>query len=174
MVSLYMGEKRNSRLIPRLKRCRFAKGFACMCFQSPSGLVNEAYLRLIGDQKFDHRGHFFAAAAEAMRRILVEAARRRGRLKRGGNRARVELDDVAAEMPDADSNLVDLDEALTRLEAIHAEAAAVAKLRHFVGLTIEQAAEAQGISVRSANRNWAFAKAWLFKELGGISKSAGE
>ena len=113
-----------------------------MCFQSPSGLVNEAYLRLIGDQKFDHRGHFFAAAAEAMRRILVEAARRRGRLKRGGNRARVELDDVAAEMPDADSNLVDLDEALTRLEAIHAEAAGVAKLRHFVGLTIEQAAEA--------------------------------
>ena len=131
-----------------------------------TALVHEAYLRLIGDQKFEHRGHFFAAAAEAMRRILVESARRRGRLKRGGGRARVELDGVAAEAPNADSDLVDLDEALTRLEAIQPEAAAVAKLRHFVGLTIEQAAEAQGVSVRKANRDWGVRQSLAVQRIG--------
>src|SRR6478736_621330 len=128
-----------------------------------TALVNEAYLRLVGDQRFDHRGHFFAAAAEAMRRILVESARKRNRLKRGGGRARVGLDGVAAGAPEADADLIDLDDALTRLEAAHPDAAGVVKLRHFAGLTIEEAAAALGVSVRTANRNWAFARAWLFK-----------
>ena len=138
-----------------------------------TALVHEAYLRLVGPgdaPRWDHRGHFFAAAAEAMRRILVDAARKRGRLKRGGDRARVDLDGaVAAGTPEADADLVDLDAALTRLEALHPDEAGVVKLRHFAGLTIEEAAAALGVSVRTANRHWAFARAWLFKELGGAA-----
>jgi RNA polymerase sigma factor (TIGR02999 family) len=130
-----------------------------------TGLVHEAYMRLIGDQKFDHRGHFFAAAAEAMRRILVEAARKRGRLKRGGGQGRVELEGLAG--AEAGGDLVDLDDALNKLESEQPEVAAVVKLRYFAGLTTEQAAEALGISLRTANRHWSYAKAWLFQQLGG-------
>jgi RNA polymerase sigma factor (TIGR02999 family) len=138
-----------------------------------TALVHEAYLRLVGDQQFDHRGHFFAAAAEAMRRILVESARRKGRLKRGGGQARVALDGLAASGRDAADELLALDHALGQLEAEQPAAAAVVKLRHFAGLTIEQAAAALGVSVRTANRHWAFAKAWLYRQLGaqcGISE----
>ncbi len=136
-----------------------------------TALVNEAYLRLIGDQKFDHRGHFFAAAAEAMRRILVESARRRGRLKRGGGQDRVGLDGLAAAGENRGTDLVDLDDALTRLEAEHPKEAAVVKLRYFAGLTTEKAADALGISLQTANRYWKFAKAWLFQQMGGASDS---
>jgi RNA polymerase sigma factor (TIGR02999 family) len=139
-----------------------------------TALVHEAYLRLVGPvdaPNWDHRGHFFAAAAEAMRRILVDAARRRGRLKRGGGRARVDLAGVAAGAdPECDTDLLDLDAALTRLEAAHPEAAAVVKLRHFAGLSAEEAAAALGVSKRTADRDWAFARAWLFKELGGAAE----
>jgi RNA polymerase sigma factor (TIGR02999 family) len=139
-----------------------------------TALVHEAYLRLVGDQRFDHRGHFFAAAAEAMRRILVEAARKKGRLKRGGGQARLALDGLAAGDPAAADELLALDDALTHLEAEHPEAAAVVKLRHFAGLTIEQAAAALAVSVRTANRHWAFAKAWLYRQLNGADGTGGE
>jgi RNA polymerase sigma factor (TIGR02999 family) len=135
-----------------------------------TALVHEAYLRLVGRAdaaRWDGRGHFFAAAAEAMRRILVEAARRRGRLKRGGGRARVGLDGLAAGDPAAADDLVALDEALIRLEAGWPEVAAVVKLRYFAGLTAERAAEAIGISLRTANYHWEYARAWLFEQVRG-------
>jgi RNA polymerase sigma factor (TIGR02999 family) len=130
-----------------------------------TALVHEAYLRLVGEQRFDHRGHFFAAAAEAMRHILVETARRKGRLKRGSGRNRVDLDGLAAGDADRAGDLVALDEALTRLETERPEVAAVVKLRYFAGLTTEQVGEALGLSLRTANRHWAYAKAWLYQQL---------
>src|SRR5262245_10010719 len=133
-----------------------------------TALVHEAYLRLVGAedrQKWDNRGHFFAAAAEAMRRILVESARRKDRLRHGGQLQRVDFEsgiDVACQ---ADEDLLALDDALERLAAEEPVAASVVKLRYFAGLTIEQAAEALDISIRTANRHWAYAKAWLFDEM---------
>ncbi len=130
----------------------------------PTALVHEAYLRLVGDGErrgWDGRGHFFAAAAEAMRRILVENARRRMRKKRGGERARVDLDAVAPVAPTVDEDLLDLDDALTRLVEADPAAAELVKLRYFAGLSIPQAAEALGIGARSADRLWAYARAWL-------------
>jgi RNA polymerase sigma factor (TIGR02999 family) len=129
-----------------------------------TALVHEAYLRLVGpeDQKrWQSRGHFFAAAAEAMRRILVEQARRKGRKKREGERVRVSLEAVepAAAVPDDD--LLALDEALTRLAEADPTAAELVKLRYFAGLSIPQAAEALGMGARSADRLWAYARAWL-------------
>jgi RNA polymerase sigma factor (TIGR02999 family) len=133
-----------------------------------TALVHEAYLRLTGKNpghNWDGRGHFFAAAAEAMRRILVENARRRGRTRHGGGRRRVELRDVPAEVHDED--LLALDEALTRLAVQEPVRAELVKLRYFAGLTIPQAAAALNISVATAERYWAFARAWLFTELNG-------
>jgi RNA polymerase sigma factor (TIGR02999 family) len=133
-----------------------------------TALVHEAYVRLvgpIGDNRWDGRGHFFAAAAEAMRRILVESARRKQAAKHGGNHVRVEFDAIRVPMPVARDDLIALDAALTRLAETEPDVAAVVKLRYFAGLTIEQAAAASGISVRTANRHWAYAKAWLFREL---------
>jgi RNA polymerase sigma factor (TIGR02999 family) len=133
-----------------------------------TALVHEAYARLIGDdsgQRWDSRGHYFTAAAEAMRRILVESARRKGRVRHGKGHQRVDFDtgfDVAG---DVNHDLVALDDALTQLATEEPAAAEVVKLRYFAGLTIEQAAEALGISVRTANRHWAYAKAWLFAQL---------
>jgi RNA polymerase sigma factor (TIGR02999 family) len=130
----------------------------------PTALVHEAYLRLVGDgqpRAWDGRGHFFAAAAEAMRRILVENARRKTRKKRGGERARVDLDAVAPAAPSLDDDLLDLDDALTRLAEADPAAAELVKLRYFAGLSIPQAAEALGIGARSADRLWAYARAWL-------------
>lgn len=132
-----------------------------------TALVHEAYMRLIGGQRFEHRGHFFAAAAEAMRRILVDAARKKGRLKRGGDRDRVELEGLPASGSELGEDLVALDEALSRLEAEYPNVAAVVKLRFFAGLTAEEAAEVLGISKRTADRDWKFAKARLFAELNG-------
>jgi RNA polymerase sigma factor (TIGR02999 family) len=135
----------------------------------PTALVHEAYLRLVGPANprgFEGRRHFFGAAAEAMRRILVEAARRKGRLKHGGGAVRTtqELDSLAA-TPDG-GNVLELSDALDRLAAEEPESAEVVKLRHFAGMTIEQAADVLGVSVRTANRHWAYARAWLFEQLG--------
>lgn len=133
-----------------------------------TALVHEAYLRLVdpeAEQRWDGRGHFFAAAAEAMRRILVEQARRKGRLKRGGDYKRVDLDGIDITVSEPPDNLLALDEALTRLSQLHPEKADLVKLRYFVGLTVAEAAEALGISTTTADRYWTFARAWLFREL---------
>ncbi len=132
----------------------------------PTGLVHEAYLRLVGNQTFDGRGHFFAAAAEAMRRILVDAARRRAAVKRGGGLERVELADVAAPEGVPAEVLLALDAALDRFAAEHPEKAELVKLRYFAGLTLDEAA-ARGVSVATAKRHWAYAKAWLYRAVGG-------
>ena len=135
----------------------------------PTGLVHEAYLRLVGPQSPDWngRGHFFAAAAEAMRRILVESARRKGRERHGGNRRRVDLDPSVVPGPEADDDLLALDEALTRLAAIDQPAARLVELRYFTGLTMPEAAEALGVPLRTAERNWAYARAWLRRAVAG-------
>ncbi len=132
-----------------------------------TALVHEAYVRLVGpdaEKHWDTRGHFFAAAAEAMRRILVEAARRKGRHKHGGALRRVELSDRPAATPD--ENLLALDEALTRLTAEDPVAAKVVELRHFAGLGHEAVAEALGVTVYLARQKWAYARAWLKDALG--------
>jgi len=134
----------------------------------PTALVHEAYLRLVRDQgqaPWNGRGHFFGAAAEAMRRILIEQARRKDRRRYGGEMQRVDLDSQAEIGEQVDDNLIALDEALQRLEKEDSAAAAVVKLRYFAGLTIEEAAEALELSVRTANRHWAYAKAWLYQQL---------
>jgi RNA polymerase sigma factor (TIGR02999 family) len=133
-----------------------------------TALVHEAYLRLVDVDKarsWDSRGHFFAAAAEAMRRILVEQARRKQAPKHGGGRLRVELpEDLAGPESRAD-DLVALDEALSRLEGHEPDAARLVKLRYFAGLSHQEAAEALGISRGAADRLWALARAWLFRQL---------
>lgn len=139
-----------------------------------TALVHEAYLRLVGDQQFDGRGHFFAAAAEAMRRILVENARRKGREKRGGGRVRVDLDRVELAVEESPEDLLALDEALTQLGAEDSVVASVVNLRYFAGLTIEETAANLGVSVRTANRHWAYARAWLFDRISGPPAAVGE
>lgn len=134
-----------------------------------TALVHEAYLRLVGTEsavRWDGRGHFFAAAAEAMRRILVDNARRKQRPKHGGGRQRVDLDShvCVSEEPD---DLVALDEALTRLAAHDPHAAELVKLHFFAGLPVEQAGEALGLSRAGAYRLWAYARAWLRAEVEG-------
>jgi RNA polymerase sigma factor (TIGR02999 family) len=134
----------------------------------PTALVHEAYLRLVGPEAADHwdsRGHFFAAAAEAMRRILVDNARRRAALKRGGSARRVEWDDQLAVAGPPDEDLLALDEALDELERHDPKTARLVKLRYFSGLTQQQAAEAIGVTRRVADRLWAVAKAWLYQRL---------
>ncbi|PYI82051.1 MAG: RNA polymerase subunit sigma [Verrucomicrobia bacterium] len=133
----------------------------------PTALVHEAWLRLVGDRasEFENRAHFFAAAAEAMRRILVESARRKKRLKHGGQLERVDVDAVELPLPIPDDELLALDEALDRLAAVDSRAAEVVKLCFFVGLTQEQAAKKLGVSLSTTERLWAFARAWLFREM---------
>jgi RNA polymerase sigma factor (TIGR02999 family) len=135
-----------------------------------TALVHEAYLRLVDGntaKSWDGRWHFFAAAAEAMRRILVDQARRRGRIKRGGGaaRQRIDLENVDLAVNEPPEELLAVDEGLTALAAQHPDKAQLVKLRYFAGLTIEEAAEAMGISVATANRQWAYARAWLFRYL---------
>jgi RNA polymerase sigma factor (TIGR02999 family) len=130
----------------------------------PTALVHEVYLRLVaGEAKphWDGRGHFFAAAAEAMRRILVESARRKGRVKRGGDRRRVDLDDYEVTTGPPEDEILALDDALTRLAQEDPAAAQVVQLHFFAGLSVEQAAEALGVSRATAYRQWIFARAWL-------------
>jgi RNA polymerase sigma factor (TIGR02999 family) len=136
----------------------------------PTALVHEAYLRLVGgdgDRRWAGRGHFLAAAAEAMRRILVETARRKGSLKRGGGRARAELRDDDLVTDDAPDEVLAIDEALTRLAVADAQAAELVKLRYFAGLSVPEAADALGLTTRTAERLWAYARAWLRRALGG-------
>jgi RNA polymerase sigma factor (TIGR02999 family) len=128
---------------------------------TPTALVHEAYLRLVGDQQFDGRGHFFAAAAEAMRRILVNHARDRKRLKRGGGRVRLELLDQADSLAEDPDLVLSLDELLTRLGEEDATAARVAHLHLFGGLSVEETGAALGVSRAVAYRNWKYARAWL-------------
>ncbi len=133
----------------------------------PTALVHEAWRRMVGGngQYFHDRAYFFAAAGEAMRRILVENARRKKRLKRGGNFARVDIDQVPLPAPLPDDDLLALDEALNLFTEAQPEAARLVKLCFFVGLTREQAAKELGISVATVNRMWAFSRAWLFREI---------
>jgi RNA polymerase sigma factor (TIGR02999 family) len=132
-----------------------------------TALVHEAYLRLVGLEAHDFRGrtHFFAAAAEAMRRILIENVRRKHRLKRGGDRGRVGLSQVAIAIEGSSEDLLALDDALTKLEATDRIKADLVKLHYFGGLTMEQAAELLGISQRTAKRYWAYARARLYEEI---------
>jgi RNA polymerase sigma factor (TIGR02999 family) len=135
-----------------------------------TALVHEAYLRLVGadpDRPWNGRGHFFGAAAQAMRRILVENARRRSRFKRGGDRARVDLDAAEPAAPQADSDLLALDEALEQLALKDPVKAELVGLRVFAGLTLAQAAEILGLSTSTADRYWAYARAWLRVEIAG-------
>src|SRR5262249_7760292 len=147
-----------------------------------TALVHEAYLRLVtpsksppsqgGEEKgvqWKSRGHFFAAAAEAMRRILVENARHKRRVRHGGGRRRIDLSRLDVRKEDAADDFLALDEALERLAADDKAVADVVKLRYFAGLTAAQAAAALGISLRTANRHWAYARAWLYQQLSGPS-----
>ena len=135
----------------------------------PTALVHEAFLRLVGEEdrrQWDGRGHFFAAAAEAMRRILIDSARRRRPEKRGGDLVRCELNpDDAVIDPDDTETLLSLDEALTKLADHDAELAKLVELRYFTGLTIDETAEILGVSPRTTKRNWAYARAWLRREM---------
>ena len=141
----------------------------------PTALVHEAYLRLVGDRQpdgWDGRGHFFAAAAEAMRRILVENARRKQRLRHGGGRQRADLPYDVAAPSSSPEDVVAVDEALRKLATVDKQAAELVTLHYFAGLTIEEAAAALGVSTRKAYNVWAYARAWLFRALGGESTSS--
>jgi RNA polymerase sigma factor (TIGR02999 family) len=132
-----------------------------------TALVHEAYLRLVGkeDPGWDNRGHFFAAAAEAMRRVLIDRARSRGAVKRGGDAQRLLMDPALLLSDEVPAELLDLDEALSRLAETDAEKAQLVKLRFFTGLTLEEAAQAMGISESTAKRYWRFARASLYQSL---------
>jgi RNA polymerase sigma factor (TIGR02999 family) len=133
-----------------------------------TALVHEAYVRLVDRtelREWNGRSHFFAAAAEAMRKILVDGARRRGRLKRGGDRQRLDLDEAKLTVADPPDELLALDEALNKLAEKHPEKAKLVKLRYFAGMKNEEAAEALGIAASTADRYWAFARAWLHREI---------
>ena len=133
----------------------------------PTALVHEAWLRLVGnqDQKWEGRAHFFAAAAEAMRRILIDRARRKRAVRHGGDQQRVELQEVDLAAPGDDDQLLAVNDALDKLAGQHKEEAELVKLRYFVGMTNEEAAEVLGISVRTAKYYWTHARAWLYREI---------
>ncbi len=139
----------------------------------PTALVHEAYLRLIGGsnpEQWNSRGHFFAAAAVAIRRILIENARRKRSLKRGGAFIQQELrDDLPPLLPEPVEDLLALDEALQKLATIHPQEAELVQLLYFAGLTLPEAAQTLGVSARTAGRGWAFARAWLRREIEGVS-----
>jgi RNA polymerase sigma factor (TIGR02999 family) len=135
----------------------------------PTALVHEAYLKLVDQTRVDWQGrsHFFAVAAQAMRRILVDHARSRQREKRGGGRPRVTLDEAVALSPQKDEDVLALDEALEKLAALDARQAKVVELRFFGGMSVEEVAEALGVSKRTVEGDWTFARAWLSRELRG-------
>jgi RNA polymerase sigma factor (TIGR02999 family) len=133
---------------------------------SATALVHEAYLRLVGSQKWDGRSHFFAAAAEAMRRTLVESARRKGRVKRGAGMAMLGLGEFEIAAPGRPDEVVAIDEALSKFESQNAVAAQLVKLRYFAGFTLREAAEVLEISPRKADQIWAYARVWLMAEIG--------
>ena len=137
-----------------------------------TALVHEAYLRLVGpqDQSWENRGHFFAAAAEAMRRILIDRARKKKRIKRGAGAQRLDLATLDLTCPVPSDELLALDEALARLQQQDPQKAELVKLRFFAGMTTEQAAELLNISRATAERHWSFARAWLYREITGGSE----
>jgi RNA polymerase sigma factor (TIGR02999 family) len=144
---------------------------------SATALVHEAYLRLVGPanaQGWASRGHFFAAAAEAMRRILINRARDKNRQKRGGGIRRIDLDQVESALETDDEDLLALDEALEQLAVEDNVAAELVKLRFFAGLTLRETAEAMGLSQRTAERQWAYARAWLYARLRHDGSPAGD
>jgi RNA polymerase sigma factor (TIGR02999 family) len=151
----------------KLARQKLAQEKPAQTLQA-TALVHEAYLRLVeGDQAahWNSRGHFFAACAEAMRRILVDQARRKLSLRGGGNLQRHPIEDREIEAPESSLDVLAVHEALERFQAVDATAAQVVKLRYFAGLTIPQAAEALGISTSTADRSWVYARAWLHTAL---------
>jgi len=168
-----LGSKLADELLPliydelrKLARSRMARERPGQTLQA-TALVHEAYLRLLGDDvSWDSRGHFFAAAAEAMRRILVEQARRKARIRHGGELQRVtDAPEEFAIEAEGSADMLDLDEALSRLEDLDATMANVVKLRYFAGLNVDEAARALVISPRAVNRHWTAARAWLSNEL---------
>ena len=138
----------------------------------PTALVHEAWLRLVGNenQKWDGRGHFFGAAAEAMRRILIDRARRKGAIRHGGDQQRVDFQGVDLASSADDDQLLALNEALDKLAVAHKAEAELVKLRYFVGMTNDEAAEVMGISPRTAKYYWTHARAWLFREVTGAPR----
>ena len=130
-----------------------------------TALVHDAYIRLVGNQQFDSQGHFFAAAAEAMRRILVERARRKNRLRHGGGRSRVDLEAVGSLAEEPSEDLEALDESLNKLAAEDPAKAELVKLRFFAGLTMPEIARVMNISLATAERHWTYARTWLYAEL---------
>lgn len=133
----------------------------------PTALVHEVYLRLVGNENesWENRGHFFHAAAEAMRHILIDRARRRARLKRGGNRQRIDFNETVAIDQTSPQEFLALDQALSRLEKLDPAMSKVVKLRYFAGLTVKETAKSLGISPRTVDRHWAAARAWLYREM---------
>jgi RNA polymerase sigma factor (TIGR02999 family) len=170
LQAVQRGEKPSSEeLLPamydelrRLATLRMAQQAAGHTLQ-PTALVHEAWLRLMNDgaRSWQNRAHFFGAASEAMRRILVESARRKARLKHGGGQERMNIDSLEIARAPADENVLLINEALEQLEALDAERARVVVLKYFGGLTNEEVAQNLGISERSVDRQWCFAKAWL-------------
>jgi RNA polymerase sigma factor (TIGR02999 family) len=153
----------------QLAAARFADEKAGQTLQ-PTALVHEAYLRLVGGQSpqnWDSRGHFFAAAAEAMRRILIDYARQRGSVKRGGGQVRVDIDAVDLATQATADELLAIDDALAKLAREDPAAAQIVELRHFGGLTVDEAGKALGMSTATAYRHWKFARVWLHAELQG-------
>ena len=140
----------------------------------PTALVNEAYLRLIDQSRVQWQGktHFFAVGAQAMRRVLVDHARSRERLKRGGQRARVTLDEAVALSPERDEDVLALDEALEKLAALDDRQARIVELRFFAGLNVEEVAQLLGVSKRTVEGDWTMARAWLHRELAGPKSSS--
>lgn len=160
LLPLVYGELR------RLAHIRMAREKPGQTLQA-TALVHEAYIRLVGteDPGWDSRGHYFAAAAEAMRRILIERARKKARLKRGGQDRRVAFDEMIAGEEPRPAQLLALDEVLGRLEEHDEAMARVVKLRYFAGLSVKETASAMGTSPRTVNRQWTAARAWLFQEM---------
>jgi RNA polymerase sigma factor (TIGR02999 family) len=162
LLELVYGELR------RLAAAKLSREYAAQTLQ-PTALVHEAWLRLGGDAQpaWENRAHFFGAAAEAMRRILIDRARKRQAVRHGGGLQRVDLDGTGMEVagPGGDDELLAVSEALERLAAEHPRKAQLVKLRYFAGLTIEQAAATLGVSAPTAKRDWAFARAWLYQAI---------
>lgn len=150
----------------RLAGAKLAREAAQHTLQ-PTALVHEAWLRLVGgsNERWQNRAHFFGAAAEAMRRILIENARRKARLKRGGGQARVDIDSVELAETTPEEKVLLIDEAVEKLKAQDPERAQVVVLKFFGGFTNEEVAESLGVTARTVERHWAFAKAWLFQSI---------
>jgi RNA polymerase sigma factor (TIGR02999 family) len=150
----------------RLAAARMAKESSGQTLQA-TALVHEAWVRLTGgtDQKWENRGHFFAAAAEAMRRILIENARRKGRIKHGGKLVRTDLDDQNLAAATADEMILLVDEALERFKVEDPEKGQIVVMKFFGGLTNQEVAQSLGVTERTVERQWAYAKAWLFRDI---------